>query len=73
MPVVTLKVGKENIIAEIIGAIFFIWFVAPAIIIHSKGRRWWVWLPFSIFLPIGFLFIALFMHGVEKDGKRSMS
>lgn len=62
-------------VTDILGIIFviFIWLVAPAIIIHSKGRRWWVWLPVSIFLPIGFLFIAIFMHGVDKDGNSSMS
>ena len=53
--------------------LFFIWFVAPAMIIHSKGRRWWVWFPLSLALPGSFLFIAIFMHGVDKDGNPIVS
>ena len=51
----------------------FIWIIAPCIIIHYKGRRWWVWLPLSLVLPGAFLIIAIFMHGVDKDGKNTMS
>jgi hypothetical protein len=51
----------------------FSWFIAPAIIIHYKGRRWWAWLPLSIVLPGAFLIFAMFMHGIDKDGKILMS
>ncbi len=61
----------ENIFA--IAVIFFIWIVAPCIIIHSKGRRWWAWLPLVVIFPMGFLVIAMFMHGVDKNGKSSIS
>lgn len=62
-------------VTDILGLVLFafIWLIAPAIIVHSKGRRWWVWLPLSIVLPGAFLFIAMFMHGVDKDGRTSMS
>ena len=56
---------------EIIALIFmaFIFLIVPSIIIHYKGRRWWAWLPLALILPGIFLFIAIFMHGVDKDGK----
>jgi hypothetical protein len=61
----------DTIFALILAA--FSWLVAPAMIIHYKGRRWWVWLPLSIVLPGAFLILAMFMHGVDKDGKIMMS
>ncbi|WP_131494573.1 hypothetical protein [Yoonia vestfoldensis] len=51
----------------------FIWLIAPSIIIHYKGRRWWAWLPIALFLPGAFLIIAIFMHGANKDGKNTIS
>lgn len=59
---------------DILGLIFaiFIWLGAPAIIAHSKGRRWWVWLLISIPLPLLSLFFAMFAHGAEKNGKGSV-
>jgi hypothetical protein len=51
----------------------FMWLVAPLIIIHHKGRRWWAWLPLALVLPGLFLMITLFMHGVDKDGKNIIS
>ena len=52
----------------IILLVLFIWLIAPAMIVHSKGRRWWVWFPVSLILPGSFLILAIFMHGVDKNG-----
>lgn len=62
-------------IDEILALIFmaFIWLIAPSIIIPYKGRRWWAWFPLALILPGAFLLIAMFMHGVDKDGKNTMS
>lgn len=62
-------------IDEILALIFmaFIWLVAPSIIIHYKGRRWWAWFPLVLILPGALLLIAMFMHGLDKDGKNTIS
>ena len=65
------SIDMELIVYTII--LVFIWLVAPSIIIHYKGRRWWAWLPLAFVLPGAFLIIAMFMHGVDKDGKKIIS
>ena len=62
-------------IDEIFALIFMaiIWLIAPSVIIHYKGRRWWAWFPLALILPGAFLLIAIFMHGVDKDGKYTIS
>jgi hypothetical protein len=64
-----------SILTVILGLIvlLFIWLVAPAVILEEKGRRWKVWLPISLLLPVGFLFLAIFMHGTDEDGSYIMS
>jgi hypothetical protein len=61
----------EDMISVIL--IGFLWLVAPAMIFHSKGRRWYVWLPFCLVLPVGALVLAMFIHPVDKDGNTSIS